>query len=358
MRKLLFAVWLVLASIASAGAEVAVSIGINVPVYPQLAVVPGYPVYYAPRLGANYFFYDGAFWVFVGDNWYMSSWYNGPWTLVGPEAVPVFILRVPVRYYYQRPAYFYGWWADAPPRWGEHWGSGWAQNRVGWDRWNRASAPRPAPLPAYQRQYAGNRYPLAQQQYVIQSRNYRYQPRDAMVRQQFAALRTREASTAAPRLAERAPATQAARPRTEQARSAPVTVSRATPAHASPAAPRVAAPTQSASAAKAPRAAPEQRNPVRHEPAVTAKASRPAPEQRSIVRRESPVNSRPAVAHDRPPATQRAQPPQREAAEAPRHIAANVARTPAAQHQPPQHAEPQHAAPPRAPNKGQERERE
>ena len=36
-----------------------VSIGINVPVYPELVRVPGYPVYYAPQLGANFFFYDG-----------------------------------------------------------------------------------------------------------------------------------------------------------------------------------------------------------------------------------------------------------------------------------------------------------
>ena len=32
------------------------SIGMNLPAYPELAVVPGYPVYYAPRLDANYFF--------------------------------------------------------------------------------------------------------------------------------------------------------------------------------------------------------------------------------------------------------------------------------------------------------------
>jgi hypothetical protein len=41
-----------------------VSIGINLPAYPQLVRVPGYPVYYAPRLNANYFFYDGLYWVF------------------------------------------------------------------------------------------------------------------------------------------------------------------------------------------------------------------------------------------------------------------------------------------------------
>ena len=62
-----------------------VSIGINLPLYPELVRVPGYPVYYAPRLDSNYFFYDGMYWVYQEDNWYASSWYNGPWGLVDPE---------------------------------------------------------------------------------------------------------------------------------------------------------------------------------------------------------------------------------------------------------------------------------
>ena len=163
-----------------------VSIGINVPAYPELVVVPGYPVYYAPRLHSNYFFYDGMYWVYVDDNWYASSWYNGPWALVGPEVVPVYLLRVPVRYYRAPPPYFRGWRADAPPRWGQHWGHQWEQRRSGWDRWNRSSAPAPAPLPAYQRQYSGERYPRAvEQQQALHSERYRYQPRDTVVRQHY-----------------------------------------------------------------------------------------------------------------------------------------------------------------------------
>ena len=73
------------------------SIGLNVPTYPELVPVPGYPVYYAPRLGANYFFYDGMYWVYQRDAWYSSAWYNGPWGPVRAEAIPVFVLRVPVR---------------------------------------------------------------------------------------------------------------------------------------------------------------------------------------------------------------------------------------------------------------------
>ena len=185
MRRTLLALLLACGLIASATAQVSVSIGINVPVYPQLVRVPGYPVYYAPGLGANFFFYDGMYWVYESDNWYASSWYNGPWSLVDPVFVPVFVLRVPVRYYRSPPVYFSAWRSDAPPRWGEHWGHGWEQRRHGWDRWNRSAAPPPAPLPVYQRQYTGNRYPPVTQQRALQSQNYRYQPRDAVVRQHF-----------------------------------------------------------------------------------------------------------------------------------------------------------------------------
>ena len=106
-----------------------VSIGINMPVYPQFVRVPNYPVYYAPRLQTNFFFYDGVYWVYQRDNWYASSWYNGPWRLVNPQAVPLYVLRVPVRYYRNPPTYFRGWRSDAPPRWGEHWGNEWSQQK-------------------------------------------------------------------------------------------------------------------------------------------------------------------------------------------------------------------------------------
>src|SRR5512141_442596 len=197
MRYGIIVLWMLLCSITSAVAQVSVSIGlpgvsigINLPVYPQLVRVPGYPVYYAPAVSSNYFFYDGMYWVYEGDNWYASSWYNGPWMLVAPEAVPLFVLRVPVRYYRRPPAYFHGWRADAPPRWGEHWGNAWEQNHRGWDNWNRRAVPAPAPLPLYQRQYSGNRYPHPEQQQALQSRNYRYQPRDAVVQQHYQAQRS------------------------------------------------------------------------------------------------------------------------------------------------------------------------
>jgi hypothetical protein len=198
MRRILTGLWLACCAVTSATAQVSVgigiavpglSIGINLPAYPQLVQVPGYPVYYAPQLNSNYFFYDGMYWLYQGDTWYASSWYNGPWWVVQPEAVPVFVLRVPVRYYRQRPAYFRGWSPNAPPRWGEHWGDDWDQRHRGWDQWNRKTIPAPAPLPRFQGQYSGNRYPQVERQPEIQSRNYRYQPREPIVQQHYQAQR-------------------------------------------------------------------------------------------------------------------------------------------------------------------------
>lgn len=196
MRRAIVAMMLVCGAVSSAPAQVSVgigvalpgvSVGINIPAYPQLVRVPSYPVYYAPGLQENLFFYDGMYWVYESDSWYASSWYNGPWSSVQPEYVPVYVLRVPVRYYRRPPVYFRGWRPDAPPRWGDHWGPGWEQHHRGWDRWNRGTAPAPAPLPLYQRQYRGDRYPAVERQRYLQSQNYRYQPRDAVVRQQVEA---------------------------------------------------------------------------------------------------------------------------------------------------------------------------
>lgn len=183
MRYLFLVMAMLLGSANPSSAQVSVSIGFNLPVYPELVRVPGYPVYYAPRLQTNFFFYDGFYWVFQDDRWYASAWYNGPWGQVVPEAVPLFVLRIPVRYFRQPPGYFRGWRADAPPRWNEYWGPAWARQRSGWDQWNPRSVPAPAPLPIYQRKYAGERYPTEAQQQTLHERNYRYQPREAVVPQ-------------------------------------------------------------------------------------------------------------------------------------------------------------------------------
>jgi hypothetical protein len=193
IRNVLIVLGALAGSVAAAEAQVNFSIGFqnenigfNLSTYPDFAVVPGYPVYYAPQVQANLFFYDGMYWAYQNDDWYTSAWYNGPWEYVDPEYVPVFILRIPVRYYRSPPAYFRGWRANAAPRWGDHWGRGWEQHRRGWDRWNRRAAPAPAPLPTYQRQFSGNNYPRqVDQQRQLINRNYRYRPSDPVARKLF-----------------------------------------------------------------------------------------------------------------------------------------------------------------------------
>jgi hypothetical protein len=193
MRYLVIALSTLLCLATSAHAQVSVgievpgiSIGINTPAYPELVQVPDYPVYYDPHASANYFFYDGAYWVYSGDTWYMSDWYNGPWQSMSPDEVPLFVLRVPVEYYRHPPAYFLGWRADAAPRWDEHWGRDWQDHHAGWDQWDHRSAPVAAPLPTYQRQYSGDRYPsAAEQQHVLRAEHYNYKPREAVTQQFF-----------------------------------------------------------------------------------------------------------------------------------------------------------------------------
>jgi len=179
MRHKLILASLLLNIMIPAAVNAEVSIGINLALYPNLVRVPGYPVYYAPQMDANYFFYEGRYWVYTDDSWYAASWYNGPWEMVDSEIVPLYVLRIPVRYYRQPPSYFRGWSAYSPPRWGEHWGNGWAQQHRDWDHWDRRAMPPAAPLPAYQRHYPGNQYPRVEQQLQLQKTNYQYQPRRA-----------------------------------------------------------------------------------------------------------------------------------------------------------------------------------
>jgi hypothetical protein len=236
MRYVLIVLWMLFGSVTSAVAQVSVgiglpgvSIGINLPLYPELVPVPGYPVYYAPRLNSNYFFYDGMYWVYQGDNWYASSWYNGPWGLVGPEVVPLFVLRIPVRYYRDPPGYFRGWRSDAPPRWGEHWGNQWEQHRSGWDKWDRRSAPAAAPLPVYQRQYSGNRYPRVEQQQALRSQNYHYQSRDAVVRQHYQEQAVQRAPAPSQRGQQGAPQERSSRQQDIQRSNPPPSVQQSAP---------------------------------------------------------------------------------------------------------------------------------
>jgi len=183
MKRFLLALCLVLASIFPAAAQEYYDIGVDLPAYPEMQPVPDSPVYYAPDVDSNYFFYDGLYWDFSNDGWYSSSWYNGPWVLVDPVYVPTYVLWVPIRFFRRPPHFFRAWNPLRPPRWGEHWGRDW-QNRhnIVFGGAN-ARPPRRAPLPDYQRQFPRGNYPRVQQQTVLHAQHYPYQPHDTTVRQ-------------------------------------------------------------------------------------------------------------------------------------------------------------------------------
>jgi hypothetical protein len=136
-------------------------------------------VYYAPQLATNYFFYDGAYWVYSSNGWYSSNWYNGPWDAVDPYQVPEFVLRIPLRYYRQPPPAFRGWSMALAPRWSNVWGSDWTRRRQGWDHWDRQHVPQAAPLPRYQRDYGHERYPGSGVREQLHQQNYHDQAQDA-----------------------------------------------------------------------------------------------------------------------------------------------------------------------------------
>lgn len=213
MLKLLAIVASAAFAFAPVLASASVSIGINVVQYPVLQRIPGYPVYYAPRLHANYFFYDGLYWVYVDDGWYASPWYDGPWDPVAIDSVPLFVLRIPVRYYGYPPVMFSRWVMDAPPRWDTVWGPDWSHRHSNWQRWNRASVPAPAPLPSYQQRFTRANYPNDAQRRELVQQHYRYAPRDPQARQRWQAHVAETSNRPPERLKpEREPRAQAARP--------------------------------------------------------------------------------------------------------------------------------------------------
>ena len=108
------------------GADVHIGINIGVPpppppvaveAPPPLVVVPRTPVYYAPELPYNYFYYGGLYYTFHDGNWFHAASYAGPWTFVAIERLPRPILAVPVTYYKVKPGH---WKEHGPPPWAGH----------------------------------------------------------------------------------------------------------------------------------------------------------------------------------------------------------------------------------------------
>jgi hypothetical protein len=303
MRAAVIWVCMLLGVGGSAAAEV--SIGINIGGYPDLVAVPGYPVYYAPQVGANLFFYDGLYWVYAQDRWYASSWYNGPWDPVQPDSMPLYVLRVPVRYYREPPSYFRGWGPEAPPRWGEHWGGDWEQHHSGWDRWNRGSAPPPAPLPTYQRQYSGDRYPRGDQQQTLRTQNYHYQPRNAVARQQYEQPAGKPASEQQHATRNQPPATPMADARRDTASPLAAATGHPEPRQAS-AHPVVLAEASHAAATRQPESQPPSSHPVLAEarPAAAEHGASPRQAKPAVERQQTQPEHASPPREPQPPAAQ------------------------------------------------------
>ena len=106
----------VLFSAASAVAgDVTIHIDVGTP--PQLVVVPGTSVYYAPDVPVNYFFYKGRYYTVANGAWFTAPVYNGPWTVVQIGQVPPPILAVPMEYYHIPPGHLK---KPGPPPWAGH----------------------------------------------------------------------------------------------------------------------------------------------------------------------------------------------------------------------------------------------
>lgn len=105
------------------------TVGINIGSPPQFAVVPGTPVYYAPSVPYNYFFYGGQYYLFHNEVWFSAAYYNGPWTVIALERVPQPILVVPVNYYRVPPGHWKT--RSGPPPWAP--AKGYGKNKKKWD---------------------------------------------------------------------------------------------------------------------------------------------------------------------------------------------------------------------------------
>ena len=98
-------------------AEVRVNINLGPPPVvaapPEMVLIPGSQLYFAPGLGFDVFFYDGYWWSPRGERWYRSSSYNGPWRVVGHRYVPRAVYGYPrdYRHIYRRERHVpYGQW--------------------------------------------------------------------------------------------------------------------------------------------------------------------------------------------------------------------------------------------------------
>ena len=72
---------------------------------PPVVVVPNTYVYYIPDAQVDIFFYHGHWYRPHGGRWYRANGYNGPWTYIERERVPVAIHHLPPNYRHIPPGH-------------------------------------------------------------------------------------------------------------------------------------------------------------------------------------------------------------------------------------------------------------
>ena len=88
--------WLVTPALVAAQINIGINIGTPPPpppplmiaTPPQLVVIPGTQVFYAPAVPQNYFIYGRKSYVFHDGAWFVAPTHHGPWTFLAVERVP------------------------------------------------------------------------------------------------------------------------------------------------------------------------------------------------------------------------------------------------------------------------------
>lgn len=101
--------WLLAMAGEGAAQHITINVGPPPPIVvaapPQLVLVPGTAVYYAPGVSVNLFAYQGRYYSFHNDHWFMATAPGRPWTYVPVARVPGRVRAVPVRYYKTPPGH-------------------------------------------------------------------------------------------------------------------------------------------------------------------------------------------------------------------------------------------------------------